>query len=548
MGGRAYPAFSTGWLLFQANWIKGSVMARIDAPFSTSWQGEPRLLERQVLLVSILALVGAISSACATFGSKLADYQKAWIQSDEQLAKSRSAEVYQKRKDLIVSPLFASLPQGEQHDRLLSTATLGLQVQDPTGAHLLALHASEMPQAGFEDWDQRFKTAYASNYLDDETVALTHIAENWSGQLSTYKSAVILKIAERRRSGNASRVASFELRMALYRAYWRAEYRVAPSRLWGELAMEVAEQGDAQKALEIVSHVDSPRALIAMRVDKRFDELVSKSPELFDVEAAADRQVRDYEEAASRYPRSLDVIVQLCYAYEDAGRYEDILRVTNVVLSYETRPDELWRHFDEDETAVNWILDLRGDALQATKHWEEAKAVMRLAADGLEHRRRNVSNLINLVLFEADLGQGDAALKILEELPEDDPAITVFGRMQWHRARLAAALEKGDSALAEQSLDYMRAHQQDSVLAYQQALVRMNRLDDAAKILIARLADANGYNKALQEAQLYDDPPLAPSAVAEQTRRRQLIDRPDVQEAIAKVGHIERFGIPSANE
>jgi hypothetical protein len=489
--------------------------------------------------VLLLTIACCWLSSCAM---GLSAYRQRWDDSDRDLAAARSAPVYQARLALVSSPLFDHLPAATRHDRLLSTAVLGTELKDYKSAHRLVAQSSGMAEQGFEDWDRRLDLAVAIQDLDDATLALTHIAGSWPEKVPGYLPGAIMSIAFREVASEQQRAARFELRLALYRAHFTMEHQVAAGSLWGRLVRELYERGRVAEAFEILPDVNSPDELLKMRINKRFDKLVSQAPERFDVMAAAERQIRDYREATRRFPRSLDAIEQLCYAYESAGRYSAILRATEPVLSRVDDPEAFHKAYDEDETALNWILDLYAEAMKAAQQWDDAAGALELAAQGLEHGKPNISNIINLAGLYADLERGDKALRVLAEISDDH--LSSYGRMQWHGARLAAALAKGDERLANESLAYLRKHQQDWISAYQIALLRSNHLEEAAKLLIARLHDPSDYQVALNEVQTYHEPPAPPVIMRLRERWRQVVSRPDVQRAIAAVGRVEVFDIP----
>lgn len=169
---------------------------------------------------------------------------------------------------------------------------------------------------------------------------------------------------------------------------------------------------------------------------------------------------------------------------------------------------------------------------------------MRSAAARREHGRPNVGNVINLAQLEADLGHGEEALRVLAELPADGTGMTAYGRMQWHEALLSAAVAKGDSALAARSLEYLHQHQADHLGVYETALVRMKQLDEAATLLIRRLQNPETRRAALLDVQRYRDPPASPATRPLRERWRQVVERPDVREAIAAVGRVLEVPLP----
>jgi hypothetical protein len=66
-----------------------------------------------------------------------------------------------------------------------------------------------------------------------------------------------------------------------------------------------------------------------MRVDRRFDALVEAQPRGFDLEAAVNRECKRLAKAVTANPRSLSVRVQYGYALLTAGRFAELLRLTD---------------------------------------------------------------------------------------------------------------------------------------------------------------------------------------------------------------------------
>jgi hypothetical protein len=100
--------------------------------------------------------------------------------------------------------------------------------------------------------------------------------------------------------------------------------------------------------------------------------------------------------------------------------------------------------------------------------------------------------------------------------------------------------------IAGESLEYLDKHRKDSLDMWQWTLVRANRLDEAAALLIERLRDPVLRNDALCDLQDYTDPPQLPQRALWVERWVQIRNRPDVRSAIDAVGRIEKFRITQA--
>jgi hypothetical protein len=196
----------------------------------------------------------------------------------------------------------------------------------------------------------------------------------------------------------------------------------------------------------------------------------------------------------------------------------------------------------DDVDKVIWIYDNRARALAGLQRWSEAEKEVRAAADRKEDGERNTSNVINLAWFYAEAGRSDDALATLLDVG----GMSKFGMMQMHGVRYAAALQKNDTEIANESLAYLVEHRNDALDTWQWTLVRANRLDEAAALLIERLRDPVLRGDALYDLQDYGDPSPQAQRALWITRWHQIRDRADVRKAIDAVGRVEKFRIPSA--
>lgn len=108
-----------------------------------------------------------------------------------------------------------------------------------------------------------------------------------------------------------------------------------------------------------------------------------------------------------------------------------------------------------------------------------------------------------------------------------------------HRVLHDAALLRGDGKAAGKALDYSRTHRGDAQLRYLDALVGAGRLDDAAAHVATLLADPFERTPALAWMQDWRLTDALPGEVRYRASREALLERDDVQAAVARVGRIE---------
>lgn len=484
----------------------------------------------------------ALCAGCSLPETVRFHYEQQWVGIEGDWASGRTGVQLRSSLALIGSKWFTQLPEPLRHERLLQAAMLGEEMGEHAAAHRLYVRASELPEGGFEDWDGRLQTAAELSDARDVQYALTHIARHWPLALSGYSTAFIVEAASGAPPRTAAQTLGFELRLALYQAHFTTEYEVSPGQIWELLAGDLLERGRKAEAQEVIAAIDSPRILLSLRIDRRFEALLHQAPELFDIGAAARRQIERYERAVHRQPRSLDALARLSAAYLDAGRYADVVHAVGGPLGRLQDPDGFHAAYDDDDAALSALLGTYAQALMATQPWQDATGAMETATDALEHGPSSVRNALQLSWFYTHLGQPMQARRVLAGIMASGIKLTPRQWMQWHGARLAAA--QGDPREVRESLAYLRAHQHDAVAIYQDALLRLGRSRDAARLLIARLRDPETCRAALLEVQTYREPSAPASVLRQRARWRALVSRPDVQRAIARVGHVETSDLP----
>jgi hypothetical protein len=157
-----------------------------------------------------------------------------------------------------------------------------------------------------------------------------------------------------------------------------------------------------------------------------------------------------------------------------------------------------------------------------------------------EWEGKNISQIINLGELYCDLGNPKDGLGTLVRLGSE---MSPYGHMQEADVRLDAAIQLGDAAEKEKWLGFIKEHRLDAPRTYEDALLRMNDLDTAAKWLIERLEDKDLRSAALLTVQEYAVPRETTRQTESRKRRREMMARADVQAEMQKVGRVESYRI-----
>lgn len=435
---------------------------------------------------------------------------------------------------VMASPRFEELPAEMRHWILSVAGSIDVELHRPAEARPLFARARQMPEATANDWFGEADVARAQHDDRGVIVALTEAGRRWPEALLALKPDLVDAAAHR-----AEKLHDLEARIefleVLFDARWKPS-AVEPSALWKRLALLELQRNRPEAAALLVSRITSPHQIIAVRADFRFDVLVRADPDRFDVHKAQESELEQLRDAVKTRPRSLEAILWLAQGLAGAGRYREVLEVTgDAAAGGAAAPG-----FDDAGKFMNWLLNERAYASKALGAWDDAVAEMEKASRLEEGGSKNVSQAINLAAMYVAVGRPKDALLALDGVVDLSP----YGRMQVESVRQRAALEMGDAAAAAKALSFMSEHRDDAIETCENGFLRANKLDEAAAVLISRLADPDRRSDALLEVQHYAPTKLTPRETQWSRRWTEFVARPEVQAAIARVGRVERYDIP----
>jgi tetratricopeptide (TPR) repeat protein len=148
--------------------------------------------------------------------------------------------------------------------------------------------------------------------------------------------------------------------------------------------------------------------LVRLRSDKRFDHLVDRQAEQFDVERATSRRVDEARVQVILHPDRLEYIVALMRAMLADGMNEAVLDVTGRVLAaIAAAPDA--PPFVDTGAQTAWLMNLRSTALFRLGRTDEALAALEQSAKPVADGSANVNQVLNLAYFYCGLGHAEDA-------------------------------------------------------------------------------------------------------------------------------------------
>ncbi|HEX3848378.1 MAG TPA: hypothetical protein VHV81_13435 [Steroidobacteraceae bacterium] len=443
---------------------------------------------------------------------------------------------------LIDAPGFARLPSATRYDALALGVNGWLSARKYQLAYGYSSRMVMLPECTYDDAVLGVRIALAASLKPDAVNEMTAVVRRWPGRVGGTDPRLMSSVL--RAGYKLPHGATLPLLQALYAAHWKVDGEMEPSGAWRDLTLLLLEKEDPSAA-DVAARVTDPYVLIGMRSDKRFDGVIARAPERFDVDAAVALEARQADALAAGSPRSLRLRTLPIETLRRRRRYREMVAALDSLLAEIRSSDHPQERYADFGAQYAWVLNERARALEHLGRYDEAVTQLTEATGSPEDGQKNVSQMINLAHLYCRLGRPQEALdtiRRLEATPSD------YGLMEEELVRLRAAVELGDSAQTDRSLDYMNRHHADAEIVYSYALVIANHLDEAAEAIKRVLRDPDLRDSELLDLQHYGSKPQTPAAQREiEARIRSVNERPDVRAEIDKVGRVATYDIPSAD-
>jgi len=328
---------------------------------------------------------------------------------------------------------------------------------------------------------------------------------------------------------------TLELLRVLDRNPWTSTDPRAGS-LWRRLALEEMHTGNRAAAIAALGKISTPDTIVRVRMDKRFDGLYDRQSPAFDVDKVAAARIEFLEAQAKLHPGVLENRTELNRELLAFGKFQQVLDNYDAINeAIAAKPDD--PPF-EDMDQMAEIREQRGTALGHLGRKEESEQSLQRAAETEDDGEPNVNQALNLASKYCSDGDGAKSARALAKAGK---SLSPYGSMVYHYIEHCAATLQGDSKTAESALAYLREHRLEGRLIYLRALLRVDRIDEAAQEAIARLDSEKLREDVLYSIQDFPDDGTDGDPGVVQLGWRKLLAREDVRAAVDRVGRIEQF-------
>jgi len=452
------------------------------------------------------------------------------------------AEASKTFDEVLQNPEFIHLTKNRQFRTLLLASEAASDREDYLAAHEYMVIATDYPDAAAEHWLTRARLASWVDAWGDSGVAIRTVAKNWPESLAELSDETVQWTVLQMGRDQKLAAERLELLNALFDAKFQLEWHIEPTDLWRELVLQALERKDMARARAVLKRIESPGSLVRMRIDRRFDAIVQAESGAFDVAAASQAECRKLRHEMGANPTKLGPVVQYMYSLFTVGEYAEVSSLADRILAQNAKASKEKPAFDDVADKLNWIYDLKSQALRGLGRWDEALVIQEEARRQRETSTDKVSQAINLGGSYLLRHRPEDALTSLEGI-DWARDLSGYGRMQLQHVRLRAYLQLGKREEAEKVFAYLRENKIDAPDSWQEAMLDWGDMDGAAALYIARLRDPEDRASALYAAQTFKPVPRMPGELESIERWRKMLARPDVTAAINEVGRREQHPI-----
>ena len=304
--------------------------------------------------------------------------------------------------------------------------------------------------------------------------------------------------------------------------------------LMQELALLHLERGENNRALILIFTIDDTQTILETLVDNRYAALwetgVYKAHSFLD--NVLEKELALNKAKMEEMPANTDVVQWYANSLRSAGRSEEAIAILKDALANQDRFEI------EDEDDILWLKNELAYAYQDVADLENSfKMFEEILEVPLEENGRAVSQYINFSISLLEAGEFEKSLAQIKATTHNYSSD--FGTMFLLMGEACVLHEIGQKDEAAALGDEIYQRWEDNPSAAQVALLCLERSDDAAELVINRLADEDQRTSVLVAIQDYlPGRPNLPYKAVLLDRYQAVLGRPEVMAEIDKYGRV----------
>ena len=184
---------------------------------------------------------------------------------------SESRRLNRELKPILADRRFDALPDAQRHGLLIMAAAAAAFEDEGERSRSLFLRSIQIKPTGYA-WYMLSMLEIEDGQNDQAALYLSRALAESPGELADFPEEIVPEIL---RASTAGSDAKFGLLQALYEAGWD-QRGLGASDTWFKLAEEYLRRGEPTQARGPIERIDGAMALIKLRIDRRFDGVMSE--------------------------------------------------------------------------------------------------------------------------------------------------------------------------------------------------------------------------------------------------------------------------------
>ncbi len=311
--------------------------------------------------------------------------------------------------------------------------------------------------------------------------------------------------------------------------------------LYQELLIQMMERGDNFNAVQLIRRITETKVLVRLRMDRQFESLWERGEfeSATDVSAAIFRKLSHARAEMARFPNQLSAVTNLVRSLRFYSDPEQAVETGMAALqNLET--------YQQDKNDELWLTNEISYALFESGKYEEGNALLRdLIQRRIEENQDLVNQYINFGVMLLEQGLYDDALDVVSRV--NFRFASPYGEKIIQYVQVCAYSETGEMTKGADIMSEMLIRPHESFLSVIDALLCLNRTDDAANYMVQALESTQWRSGALYSLMDYEPYPYSMSFRDKQDLRFEKIRAAEnVQNTLNRYGRVISIPLPTS--
>ena len=407
-------------------------------------------------------------------------------------------------------------------------------MDEKTKALEAAITSAGLLQNKFNGWWYLVRLAQSAEKPKIAAEALIHLMREAPDRLADIEMSWFWRVIRGLRDAGDDEERLALLQVAYETRYQKGELYGGADYIYFNLLELFLESGDVDAASAMASEISTASPWLSIAADRKYEQLWNS--EFIDIDAILDdlpeRDIRAAMDGAMTHPESVIAMLSLIQALHYSGQ----LAAAEKLVTTTGGNTKLYNGSQED---WYWFMNEAAYLFEDMNQFERANRVMQsLANIKPEDDGDIVNQIINFGAMLVRQGDPERALEILS-IVDGTEYVSEYGQGWIDASAACAYVILADEGAASTAAANLAEHADQNYAAAMEALLCLNRIEEAAELAITRLREEKTRTGMLEAFANYresaDQPPYEKELF---DRLRSVRDRPEVLAEINRYGRV----------